>query len=117
MCKRRLHARIEVRTPGGAWRRYKATVYLHPRGCMKASQTHLDIHFNTVPEPLRDLLFQRGLTARCTLSQGALLVHLGLVEARLTGLGIDPGRASLSFRCYVSRKRDGGVYLSLPWLS
>ncbi len=105
VCKRRLRVRVE-------WPGASAVVdgWLHPRGCLGARYTHLDLE---PAGPLRELASRRGINLRC--------INLGsdieLVEER-TGIWVRVrllGGARLKClgqRVHVMTTRRGLVYIA-----
>ncbi len=115
MCKIPLpKAKIALRQHGLTMSQINAVIYLHPRGCMKARETHIDIIPRGRPHPLLgDLLTSRGLKFKCLLSDGVVTIDLGFGELMLSGLPLKNSAWERS-HCYMFRKKDGSLYLSLP---
>ena len=104
-CKQ--HMRIRVEWQSGS---RVVDAWLHPRGCMRARYTHLDLE---PVKPLSDLAARRGLTLRCRNTANGIEV-----TEPLTGIGarLKP-LSGIVLRCggrqvYVMRTRSGLVYIA-----
>ena len=105
-CKKRLGLLVK-------WRDAVISVngWLHPRGCMGARYTHLDLE---PIEPLRDLAAKRGISLLCSEAGSGV----ELVEP-VTGISVwlaalDKGRRlrCVRRRVYLMRTRNGMIYVA-----
>ncbi|MCE4600223.1 MAG: hypothetical protein F7C38_01470 [Desulfurococcales archaeon] len=108
MCKRRIRDALVTSASGT----HRAEAYLHEKGCMGASQTHIDIVLARDPCGLRELLARSGHCVRASHAGGEVLVDLsGMLGFPCTIVFEDPGGFSRS-RLYLMATRSGALYVS-----
>ncbi|MET1128654.1 MAG: hypothetical protein ABWW70_04995 [Thermoproteota archaeon] len=113
-CKRRL--RLRIVGPDGSC---SLEAWLHPRGCMKAKTTHIDVSFRVgcgQLKPLVELGSLRGLKVGCEAQGGCLVLRideLGLDLKLCPDLGGSEASAGLvcGERVYIKATRRGTLYV------
>ena len=104
MCKRKIRVKICVESD---CRTVEAE--LHPRGCMGASRTHLDLPEEAIHPMLLEASASRGMRFSWERVADCLVLHApGLPEAKICGPVPEPRAPPL-----LRRLRRGRVYLGL----
>ena len=95
--------------------------YLHPKGCMKANQTHIDINLmstysnNELVKALIDLIKVRGTKVTCFMNNGVIILDLrryGLGEVAIRVLGSRDVASIACYRAvYLMVTRSGYLYV------
>lgn len=119
MCKRRLGRAVLTMEGPGFTGSCEVEAVFHPRGCMGASRTHLDLDITGCSElagMLGEILFVRGGSFECRVLGQVVEVSLEpllpgyLMTIRLPRpLGVKRRRG----HCYLSLKKRDTLYLGL----
>jgi hypothetical protein len=110
-CKKPLRLEIETTTPITRSRAALQALY-HPRGCLGASQSHLDIPPGPAPlEPLVLLARKHGIRLNCRSGNGAVTLEDAMIGLRVQ-LRAQGAKLACRNPLYAMITRSGMLYLA-----
>ncbi len=113
-CKKHLRVRAVLRLGGGNREHTLLLAHYHPRGCMHARESHLDIPLAPVLAPIALLARKRGIHIPCRdAEQGIVLEEPSLsIELSLTPLYRDTRLRCLKHVAYIMISRSKKLYIA-----